>query len=65
MTDAFWYSMLGEHEKAIESLNDWLANSEQGELFRGIQTLWAPAFDPLRDDPRFEGLLQKIFSVKQ
>jgi tetratricopeptide (TPR) repeat protein len=58
MTDAFWYSMLGEHEKALESLTKWLATTQEGQLFSDTPALWKPAFDPIRGDERFEKIMK-------
>jgi adenylate cyclase len=57
-TQAFWCSMLGAHEEAIEKLKQWLANSQEGELFSDTQILWQPAFDPLRGDERFQTIMK-------
>ena len=59
-TDAFWCGMLGAHEQALERLQQWRANSEQGELFSSSQVLWSPAFDPLRGDKRFQAIMQSL-----
>jgi TolB-like protein/Tfp pilus assembly protein PilF len=59
-TDAFWYGMLGENERALESLKQWATTSEEGELFSGTQVLWTPAFDSIRADERFQALLRSI-----
>jgi tetratricopeptide (TPR) repeat protein len=58
VTDAFWYSMLGAHEKFLESLTHWLATTQEGELFSDTQTLWRPAFDPIRGDERFQKIME-------
>jgi TolB-like protein/Flp pilus assembly protein TadD len=57
-TQAFWCSMLGAHEEAIEKLKQWLANSQEGELFSDTQILRQPAFDPLRGDERFQTIMK-------
>jgi predicted Zn-dependent protease len=59
-TDAFWYAMLGENERALESLKQWATTPEEGELFSGTQVLWTPAFDSIRADERFQALLRSI-----
>jgi adenylate cyclase len=55
-TDAFWYVMLGENEKALEKLKQWAATAQTGELFANSQILLVPAFDPIRSDPRFQAI---------
>jgi hypothetical protein len=54
--DAFWYSMLGANERALESLEQWAATSEQGQSFAASQNLWTQAFDPIRNDERFRAV---------
>ena len=56
--DAFWYSMLGANERALESLEQWTATSEQEKLFATSQILWTPAFDPIRNDERFRAVMK-------
>jgi hypothetical protein len=48
MTDAFWYNTLGAYNEALESLKQWLATTQEGQLFADTQILWKPAFDPAR-----------------
>jgi tetratricopeptide (TPR) repeat protein len=60
--DAFWFSMLGAHERALESLKQWVANSQEGELSSGSQVLWTPAFDPLRGDEGFKEVMKSVGS---
>jgi adenylate cyclase len=60
ITDAFWCGMLGAHEEALARLEQWRASSEQGELFCDSQALWAPVFDPIRADPRFQAIMQSL-----
>src|SRR5262249_11530263 len=57
---AFWYAEFGVPEQAIAELQQWAATAEQGERFNGLRILWMPAFDPLRDDPRFKALLKQF-----
>jgi tetratricopeptide (TPR) repeat protein len=55
------YVALGEKQKAI----DWLERAyreHNGPEIAGIKV--DPMLDPLRGDPRFEALVQKIFAVK-
>jgi tetratricopeptide (TPR) repeat protein len=58
VTDAFWYAMLGAYEEALESLKQWLATSQEGQLFSDTQILWRSAFDPLRTDQRFQAIMK-------
>lgn len=60
ITDAFWCGMLGAHEQALERLKQWQESSEEGELFSDSQVLWEPAFDPLREDKRFQAIMQSL-----
>ena len=60
ITDAFWCGMLGAHEEALERLKLWHETSEQGELFCDTQALWAPVFDPVRQDKRFQAIMQSL-----
>ena len=58
VADAFLYSMLGANERALESLEQWTATSEQEKLFATSQILWTPAFDPIRNDERFRAVMK-------
>jgi adenylate cyclase len=60
ITNAFWCGMLGAHEEALVRLKQWRASTEQGELFCDSQSLWAPVFDPVRADPRYQEILQSL-----
>ena len=60
VADAFWYSLLGVHDKAISSLRHWVDRAPQEELFEALQFLWLPAFDPIRRDLRFKAVLEKM-----
>lgn len=60
ITNAFWCAMLGAHEEALVRLKQWRESSEQGELFCDSQSLWAPVFDPIRTDPRYQEILQSL-----
>jgi adenylate cyclase len=60
ITDAFWCGMLGAHEEALARLEQWRASTEQGELFCDSQALWAPVFDPIRTDPRYQAILKSL-----
>ena len=57
---AFWYSLLGARERAVVELQHWAQTAPQGERFNGLRWLWMPAFDPVRNDPRFEAVLTKL-----
>ena len=58
ITDAFWYAMLRADDLALQSLEKWLANSEEGQLFDDSQTLQSPAFDTIRSNPRFRAVME-------
>jgi adenylate cyclase len=60
MTDAFWCGMLGVNDEALARLEQWRASTEQGELFCDSQSLWAPVFDPIRTDLRYQTILQSL-----
>jgi TolB-like protein len=57
---AFWYCLLGAHEQAIDSLQHWGMRGEPDQQYNGIIYLWMPAFDLIRDDPRFQAVLKKM-----
>jgi TolB-like protein/Flp pilus assembly protein TadD len=57
---AFWESLLGAHEQALESLQRWFDGASVGQRFNGIRYLWLPAFDPVRADPRFKDVLRAL-----
>ncbi len=53
--------MLGANEKALESLEQWAASPhEEGVIFATNQLLWAPAFDPIRSDQRFQAIMKSV-----
>ena len=60
ITNAFWCGMLGAHEEALVRLEQWRGSSEQGELFCDSQALWAPVFQPIRADQRYQAILQSL-----
>ena len=53
---AFFLVQLGERDRALASLEDYAAHGNSVIQ----QLLWFPAFDPIRNDPRFEAVLEKI-----
>jgi tetratricopeptide (TPR) repeat protein len=50
------YAMVGEHELAMDQL-DWLLSNPSAEQVWMIRL--GSTWDPLRDDPRFQALLEK------
>jgi TolB-like protein/Tfp pilus assembly protein PilF len=52
---ATYYAELGNNERAFESINQAIENSDQGVGFMKIE----PILKPLHDDPRFKALLKK------
>ncbi len=48
------YAMLGEHDAAIDELESYLALPSKWSVQADLRD---PRFDPLRDHPRFQGLL--------
>jgi tetratricopeptide (TPR) repeat protein len=56
---ALWYSQLGAHDKAIESIEQAIGKAERGELFWDLESLHSPGVDPIRDDPRFKAALSR------
>lgn len=53
---AFFLAELGETDRALATLDDSAANGNSTIP----QLLWHPAFDPIRDDPRFKTMLKKM-----
>jgi hypothetical protein len=53
---AIIYARLGEKEKAIDSLESAYAERKIAMTEIGVE----PAFDALRSDPRFHGLLRRV-----
>ncbi|MGB6143232.1 MAG: tetratricopeptide repeat protein [Rhodanobacter sp.] len=47
---------LGQNERALAMLDEFALNGDSTTP----QLLWYPAFDPIRDDPRFKAMLRKI-----
>jgi TolB-like protein/tetratricopeptide (TPR) repeat protein len=60
LAQAFWYGLLGAREPAIASLQRWVASVPPGKSNEGLRYLRLPAFDPIRDDPRFKAALQQL-----
>jgi TolB-like protein/Tfp pilus assembly protein PilF len=54
--NAYWLMLLGDREGALTVLETHFANSRSNEA----EALWNPAFDPVRDDPRFKSVLARI-----
>jgi len=57
---ALAYARLGDKNEAIE----WLQRSYQNKEIMIADINVFPPFDPLRSDPRFEALVQKVFAPK-
>ena len=53
---AFFLVQLGERDRALTALEDYATHGNSVIQ----QLLWFPAFDPIRDDPRFKAVLRKI-----
>jgi len=50
-----WLLFLGEREAAIELLEVFL----EGPLL-GLEVLWLPVYDPIRDHPRFQAIVEGL-----
>lgn len=53
---AFLLQVVGEHEKALTALQQW---ADLIQPFGSTGVLWMVLFDPIRDDPRFQAILEK------
>jgi len=53
---AIFFAQLGEKDKAFAELNRAVENREYTVRFLRVE----PGFDPLRDDPRFKELMQRM-----
>ena len=53
---AWWLALLGDKAAALAALESQFGNGPAG----GAERLWLPAFDPIRNDPRFKAVLKKI-----
>jgi TolB-like protein len=51
-----YYAVLGEKEKALE----WLSKAVEERHHGAVGANASPAWDPLRDDPRFQDLLRRM-----
>jgi adenylate cyclase len=56
---ALWYSLLGAHDKAVDSIERAIERAEPGELFWDLESLLAPGVDPIRDDARYKAALSR------
>ena len=52
------YVRLGDYEEAFT----WLAKTVEERNWFALQIKVNPILDPLRSDPRFEPLVQKVFA---
>jgi len=53
---AFFLIQLGERDRTLTALEDYATHGNSAIQ----QLLWFPAFDPIRNDPRFKAVLKKI-----
>ncbi|HET7557446.1 MAG TPA: tetratricopeptide repeat protein [Rhodanobacteraceae bacterium] len=53
---AFFLVQLGERDRALAAIEDYAAHGDSAIQ----QLLWFPAFDPIRNDPRFKAALKKM-----
>src|SRR5262249_47915854 len=60
---ALLYLSLGKRDEAIRSLEQGIADHEGVPTTGGIKM--DPLLDPLRGDPRFEALVQKVGGAKK
>jgi len=60
ITPPLWSALLGANEEALVRLEEWRITSEVGELFCDAQGLWAPAFEPIRADPRYQTIMRSL-----
>ena len=54
-----WLVALGEHDAAIDVLTAEVAGGGQAAVFLAM----SPSFDPLRDDPRFQELMRRVYGT--
>ncbi len=55
---AMWLTRLGQPDRALAALKICMAKNNCDNTVGRV--LWIPAFDPLRNDPRFQALLKKM-----
>ena len=59
-SSALWYSLLGAHDKAVDSFLQVVDRAATGELFYDLMVVPVPAFDPIRKDARFVAMLSSF-----
>jgi adenylate cyclase len=58
LANAYWYALLGAHEKAISSLQHWADSTTEADWVT-FPSLSLAAFNPIRSDPRFKAAVLK------